>query len=150
MHMPNSNKKPQESLQQPDPAQVNQYTNEQNKDIVIDRSDKLEQKRQALLANKSIFFDFEVTEPGLPNSEDGMTPITDNTKQHIIDTDTASNATIEGTKVAYQLYSSVLLGKNQTNNNMMTESSIDWPDIVRTQVANKSIDLREEELDATK
>ncbi|CAG8643564.1 8750_t:CDS:2 [Gigaspora margarita] len=110
-------KDPQESLQKPDLAQVNEHTNEQNKDVVMDRSNTLEQERQALLVDESIFFDFEVTELGPPNSEDSMTPIT---------------------------------GKTQTNINMTTESSMDWPDIVRTRVANKSIDLREEELDATK
>ncbi|CAG8762854.1 30726_t:CDS:2 [Gigaspora margarita] len=73
--------KSQESLQQPDSTQVNEHTNEQNKDIVIDK-------------------------------KDDMTPITSNTKQHIMVTDATSNATIE--------------------------------------VANKSIDLRDEELDATK
>ncbi|CAG8849661.1 40362_t:CDS:2, partial [Gigaspora margarita] len=91
-------KKPQKSLQQPDLAQVNEHTNEQNKDVVMDGSDTLEQERQALLMDESISFDFEDTEPGSPNSEDDMTPTTGNTKQYMIDTDAASNATIEGTK----------------------------------------------------
>ncbi|CAG8794558.1 14720_t:CDS:2, partial [Gigaspora margarita] len=88
---------------QPDPAQINKHTNEQNKDIVMDGSDTLEQERQALLADESIFFDFK----------------------HTMDTDAASNATIEGTKVPTDY-------------------------TAPTRVANKSIDLREEELDATK
>ncbi|CAG8833801.1 20430_t:CDS:2, partial [Gigaspora margarita] len=111
MHMPDPNKKPQELLQQPDPAQVNEYTNKQNKNVAMDRK------------------------PGPPNSEDDMTPIIGNTTQHMMDTNAISNATIEGTK---------------TINNITTENSMDWPDIVRTRVANKSIDLREEEQDATK
>ncbi|CAG8817403.1 38899_t:CDS:2, partial [Gigaspora margarita] len=132
------------------PKQVKQCTNKQNKDIVIDGNNILEQERQALLADKSISFNFEVTELGPPNSENDMTLITNNTKQHMMDTDAASNATIESTKVPHQLYSSVLSGKDQTNNNMMTESSMHWPNMVRTRVANKSIDLKEDELDATK
>ncbi|CAG8828024.1 408_t:CDS:2, partial [Gigaspora margarita] len=35
---------------------------------------------------------------GTPNSEDDMTPIMGNTKQHTMNTDATSNATIEGTK----------------------------------------------------
>ncbi|CAG8795245.1 27895_t:CDS:2, partial [Gigaspora margarita] len=91
LHYAKTLRKPQESLQQPDLAQDNQHTNEQNMNIVIDE-------------------------------KNDMIPITDNTKQHRMGTDATSNATIEGTK----------------------------PDIVRTRVANKSIDLKEEELDATK
>ncbi|CAG8663923.1 7172_t:CDS:2 [Gigaspora margarita] len=47
-------RKPQESLQQPDPAQVNEHTNVQNKDIVIDGSDTLEQERQ-VIQNKKLW-----------------------------------------------------------------------------------------------
>ncbi|CAG8678539.1 21847_t:CDS:2 [Gigaspora margarita] len=40
-HMPDPNEKPQELLQQPDPAQVNKHTNEQNKDIAMDGKDDM-------------------------------------------------------------------------------------------------------------
>ncbi|CAG8755703.1 4638_t:CDS:2, partial [Gigaspora margarita] len=100
MHMPDPNEKPRELLQQLDLAQDNKHTNEQNKDVAMDRS--ITCGRINLLRLRSY-------RTRTPNSEDDITPITDNTIQHMMDTDAASNATIEGTKVLHRLYSSVLL-----------------------------------------
>ncbi|CAG8803501.1 9800_t:CDS:2, partial [Gigaspora margarita] len=116
-------------LQQPVPTLINQDTHEQNKDVIIDGSNTLEQEMQALLANESIFFNFGTQESGPPKSENERTSHTDNTSNYVMDTNAASNATIEGTKVPHQLYSSVVTNIKQSRNNTTTECSMDWPNI---------------------
>ncbi|CAG8714642.1 23164_t:CDS:2 [Gigaspora margarita] len=87
-------------------------------------------QRRTVLEDESIYFDFKTTESSSLKKDNDMTSTTSNMHQHKMDMDKISNATVEGTKILHQLYSSVVTNKNQILTSMeLVDSTAHWIDI---------------------
>ncbi|CAG8763514.1 16807_t:CDS:2, partial [Gigaspora margarita] len=101
------------TMQQPDQAQNTQNVTEQVKETTLDMTNTQAEKRHSLLEDKSIYIEFELTGIGPLKREDDIGSTTSHAKQNMMDTNTNSNATVEGIEIPYRLYSSVVKNKDQ-------------------------------------